>query len=162
MRLALTDAWRERLRRLRAEQRATMSDGWFAPVEALFPEGVVFLRVRYGHATYLSLDGRVIWWAAPDDRPPRAVDDPPTVANALVHGAREQGLPKLVELLPPPPPGQPPCPTCRGRRWDDAPHPGHPDGTICMICSGLGWRAPRQAESSAAADPDRPFGSGSS
>ncbi|HEY1186559.1 MAG TPA: hypothetical protein VGE74_02830 [Gemmata sp.] len=154
MRLSLPDDLLAKLCDLHHRQHAEMSPDWFARVEELFPDGAVFLWISLGHANYLTLGGQVVF-TTPDDQPPRPVDSLRAVANILVRGSRELGLPELISALPARPEGQPACPGCGGHRWDDTPHPGYPEGTICMFCSGLGWMPPRHAEPGAAPDTAR-------
>jgi hypothetical protein len=141
MRLTFSAELLARLRALHQRQHAEMSADWFTHVESAFPAGAVFLWVGLGYANYLTLDGQVVW-TSPDDSPPRASDKLRGIANVLVRGARELALPELVDLLPQRPPDHPACPGCGGCRWDDTPQPGFPEGTVCILCSGLGWLPP--------------------
>ena len=144
MRLIMTADLLNRLQDLHRQQHAEMSPDWFTRVEMAFPEGAVFLWVGQGFANYLTLSGQIVG-TSPDESPPFVSDNLRGIANVIVRGARERGIPELVELLPQLPPGQPACPGCGGRRWDGTPHAGHPDGSVCLLCSGLGWQPPRTA-----------------
>jgi hypothetical protein len=145
VRLNVPKTLRDRLCALHLAQHAEMSPDWFSRVEAAFAEGAVFLWVGLGYANYLTLGGQVVC-TAPDDSRPGLVESLRAIANIIVRGARELGMPELVDLLPSMPSGLAACPGCGGRRWDDTPHPGYPEGTVCLICSGLGWQPPRQPE----------------
>jgi len=148
MRLAINDSWRERLQELRRNQAIA------AEVEATLGGEAVWLYGWLGNSAHLGLDGRVVGWAAADGLPPEVVDDPEYVARLVTLGSRWLGLPELVELLPPMPPGHQVCPWCEGRRWDDTPYAGHPEGGVCLVCKGVGWRLPSWAEPSSASNPN--------
>src|SRR5262249_45251497 len=130
MRLKFPDALRDRLRDTHRIQHAEMSPDWFSRVESAFPEGAVFLWVAMGYANYITLGGQVIG-ASPDDSPPCILEDLRAVANILVRGAREPGLPELVALFPGPPVACTTCRACHGQRWDTTTRPGYPKGTVC-------------------------------
>ncbi len=139
VRLPITGAWRERLIAVRRGQA-------IAPeVEALLGEEAVFLYGWLGNSAHLGLDGRVVAWVAADGLLPEVVTDPAHAARLVTLGSRWLGLPELADLLPPMPAGSVACPYCEGRRWDDTPYAGHPEGGVCFVCKGVGWRAARQA-----------------
>src|SRR5262245_13813383 len=132
VRLPIDGTWRNRLLDLRSSQA-------IAPeVETLLGGEAVFLYGWLGNSAHLGLDGRVVSWMAAEGRPPEVVGDPADVARLITLGSRWLGLPGLVELLPPMPPVNQVCPSCAGRRWDDTPYAGHPEGGVCFVCKGVG------------------------
>jgi hypothetical protein len=100
---------------------------------------VVFLTPGLRGERFLTFDGRVLkrTW---NDADPGAYEttDIKDIAPALVICAREQGLPELLDLLPPIPPDGIVCPECLGQRaW----LPDFEDREIvCPDCHGLGWQ----------------------
>ena len=138
--LSIAKAWRDRLREVRSGQAISPE------VETLLGGEAVWLYGRLGNSAHLGLDGRVVEWAAADGLPPAMVGDPENVARLIALGARWLGLPELVNLLPPMPPGQQVCPYCEGRRWDETPYAGHSEGGVCFVCKGVGWRPTNHAK----------------
>jgi hypothetical protein len=132
--LPISDIWREQLLVVRRGQ-ATVPE-----VEALLGCEAVFLYGWLGNSAHLGLDGRVVAWAAADGQPPEVVSDPAEVARLVTLGSRWLGLPALAELPVPRPVGSVLCPYCEGRRWDDTPYAGRPEGGVCFVCKGVGWR----------------------
>lgn len=147
VRLPIDNHWRDRLRAVRHGQVVVPE------VEAILHCEAVFLYGWLGNSAHLGLDGRVVAWAAADACPPQVLSDAAEVARLIALGSRWLGLSDLVELLPPMPSGSVVCPYCEGRRWDDTPHEGHPEGGVCLVCKGVGWRVPGPAEPAAAPNP---------
>jgi hypothetical protein len=142
--LPISDVWRERLLAARRGQETAPE------VEALLGCEAVFLYGWLGNSAHLGLDGRVVAWAAADGIPPEVVGDPGEVARLVTLGWRWLGLPEVAELLLPRPAGSVVCPYCEGRRWDGTPYAGRPEGGVCFVCKGVGWRPARRAELSGA------------
>lgn len=140
VRLPITNAWRERLLAIRRGQVIATE------VEALLGGEAVFLYGWMGNSAHLGLDGRVVAWVVADGLPPEVVTDSEHAVRLVTLGSQWLGLPNLVELLPPMPAGSVVCPYCEGRRWDNTPYAGHPEGGVCPVCKGVGWRISRQAE----------------
>jgi hypothetical protein len=153
MRLPLTEAQREHLRRVREEQLAMWRAGRPQVVDEMFvTDEVVRLMSGMGRACYLGLDGRVWVGNLGEGKLPWVLDDPKDVASCIIRWAVDVGLPELVEALPPMPAEGEVCSLCKGsgympdefisseeRRW-----------FFCKRCGGLGWT--RQGEPGAALD----------
>ena len=99
-------------------------------------ESAFLLDPGLGPALYLAADGRVLvdsrdW----DGSPLREANDDEAVA-AIVVGAEKTGLPELLSLLPPAPPGATTCSGCDGQRWNTQIPPHR---LLCGKCWGRGW-----------------------
>lgn len=81
VRLTIDDTWRARLLELRRTQ------GSRSEVEELLGCEAVLLYGWLGHTGYLGLDGRLVAWAEPDDRPPEIVTDPAHAARLVVNAS---------------------------------------------------------------------------
>jgi hypothetical protein len=132
--LSLTDAWRKRLLVVRSGQAVA------AEVENLLEIEAVWLYGWMGNSAHLGLDGRVVGWGAAEGLPPEVVEDPENVARLITLGSHWLAIPELTDLLPPRPPGSVVCPYCDGWRWNSTPVSGYPEGCICFVCKGVGWR----------------------
>ncbi len=139
VRLPIDDGWRDRLREVRGGQAIVRE------VEDLLGSEAILLYGWLGNSAHLGLDGRVVAWAGADGRPPMVVDDPAEAARLVTLGSRWLGVVELVGLLPSMPPGSVLCPYCEGRRWDETPYAGQPEGGVCPVCKGVGWRIPGPA-----------------
>ena len=104
-------------------------------------ESAVCLFAGFGHPIYLTRDGRVLidtCW--PEETPEVRVANEDEAIAGFVIGAQRFGLPELLDLLPPPPPGSSRCALCTGTRWlrfIDA--IGDPAEVVCPDCGGRGW-----------------------
>jgi len=94
-----------------------------------------------GPAFFLTSDGRVLvdgtCW---DDTPLREASEAEAFASIVV-GARKTGVVALLDLLPRPPEGAPPCARCQGSRY--TPPVGYLGSFVCPQCHGVGWIAVR-------------------
>lgn len=91
-----------------------------------------------GPMTYLTADGRILHdmrgWDGDEIIEVTGFD----AHAALVIGARKTGIPELLELIPPPPPGSSTCPRCHGKRLARiAPEFAHE--FPCNDCEARGW-----------------------
>lgn len=158
MRLTLTDAWRERLARIREAQIRELPASWFTGFLERFGAEVILLRAGWGNSAHLALDGRLFWWSGGEGLPPRLIETAIQAADAITWAVEPcrltPGFPELVELLPPPPPGAKVCRGCGGGGWVEWPDQpgGLPTRQRCPCCRALGWVEPRAAEPSAATD----------
>jgi hypothetical protein len=140
--LALTEAQRERLRRIREHQMSEHCAGRPQLVCGVFyDEEVVCLRAGGGHAAYLGTDGRVHYENYGEDMDEVVLTDPRDVASAIVKCAADIGMPELIDLLPSRPGNGFVCRLCEGTRWESSGSTGDPDGRprCCRRCCGLGW-----------------------
>jgi hypothetical protein len=120
--------------RLRALQRSQRKDWWPPWVLA---EDALLLDPGMGPVLYLTFDGRVL-----EDRDGWdeeggcfEVTDPKDAWMSLIVGAKKQGAPELLRLLPTRPNGAAECTSCAGTgRWPP------PMTFLCEHCGGLGWR----------------------
>lgn len=139
MRLALDDRLRTRLRQVREQQLHDRAI--YEPVkDFLSSEGVVCARCGFANASFVGLDGRVLFWNYGDGHPPEELTDPRSVA-CVVGWLAESAMPELLEALPPLPPGVTPCPACLGRRWASRGPGKGKNGArqLCQRCHGQGW-----------------------
>ncbi len=105
----------------------------------------LMLMGTLGYASYLLPDG-TIWveqdtdWTGPQ---PRIVWRRAALQEGLGQlRVATSRFPELVALIPPLPPGEPPCPRCSGAgelHFSEAAY-GSPGALICDWCLGLGWR----------------------
>ena len=139
MGLVLDDRLRERLRQVRAAQLRDLRY-WQAAEDLLVDDEVVCARCGLGNASFVGLDGRVLFWNFGDGHPPEELTDPASVA-CVVGWLAEAGVPELLDALPPMPPGGRPCRSCRGRRWARRAAGAGPGSLrrVCGRCYGQGW-----------------------
>ena len=143
MGLVFDDRMRERLRQVRQAQLAEVSAGrWPEAADILIEQEAVCLRCGSGNASFVGLDGRVLYLNYGDGWPVEELNAPVDVASAVRHGA-ESGLSELLEFLPAMPLGGIICRQCRGSRWMPTQARTSRDGEpqICLLCHGLGWTA---------------------
>jgi hypothetical protein len=151
MGLLFDDRMRERLRQVREAQLAEMRAGrWQEAAEVLIADETVCLWCGCGNASFVGLDGRVLYWNYGDGWPVEELSAPADVASVVRHGA-EAGLPDLLGFLPTMPSGGVTCRQCRGSRWMPPRARTSRDGgpQVCLLCHGLGWTV---AEPGAAPD----------
>lgn len=141
MRLVLNDRLRERLREVREAQCRDLR-AWEAAEDILVAIEVVCARCGAGNASFVGLDGRILFWNYGDGHPIEELSDLESIA-CVVGWAAEAGLPELLDAMPPMPPGGKPCRACRGRRWARRVAGTGSGGDrlrrICGVCHGLGW-----------------------
>ena len=132
-----------RLRQVRATQLAEVKSGrWLEAADFLIANELVCLWCGAGNASFVGLDGRVLYLNYGDGCEIEELIDPVNVASVVRHGA-EAGLPELLDYLPPMPSDGVTCRQCRGSRWMPQRARTSRDGgpQVCLLCNGLGWTA---------------------
>ena len=137
--LPLTEAMRDRLRRIREHQMREHRAGRPQLVCGVFyDEEVVCLRSGGGHAAYLGTDGRIHYENYGEGIDKRVLTDPRDVASTIVKCAGDIGMSELIDVLPLRPVNGFVCRLCEGtRRESPTDPPGQP--WCCRRCCGLGW-----------------------
>ena len=139
MGLILDDQLRTRLRDLRRSQLQSLDD-WPGAESILLAREVICVRIGWGNASFVEMDGRVLFWNFAEGHAPEELTDPLSMAS-VVAWAVEIGFPELLVALPPMPAGGQTCGSCHGRRFarrkvgagQVSPRP------VCTLCHGLGW-----------------------
>ena len=138
--------WFRRRLRSRSSISRVMADEFVGAMDELQQEvedeyDAFLLDPGMGPMIYLTSDGRVLLdfrsWDGDEVR--EATED--EAIGALVVGAKKTGLPKLLDLIPPPPEEGMECPMCHGARWARL-HPEWASTMVCITCSGRGWIPP--------------------
>ena len=137
--LILDDQLRKSLRHIRRGQLQSLDD-WPGAESILLAREVLCVRLGWGNASFVDLDGRVLFWNFAEGHPLEELTDPLSMA-CVVEWAAEIGFPELLDALPPMPAGGRTCDRCRGRRFtrrsagagQGSPRP------VCTLCHGLGW-----------------------
>lgn len=147
MKLPLSEALRNKLRRVRESQMEELTSGRLCLVDEFFAGNeVVRLKAGLGCASYVGTDGQVTVWNFGEDSDPEAVTEPREIAWEIARWAKDVGLEELVSLLPEKPTDGMICDCCKGNRtasWRTFFAEGADEEfVVCLKCRGLGWISP--------------------